>query len=442
MEELEKKALRVYQLIRRRTLESCMANALVSVLSATITAPHEHSYHYTAEEIIFQGWKKVVADTTNCDTHFTYLKTLKQNVAMHYQKIKANLHVKELKMHYTEARLIQLLEENGIGRPSTFAALVTKIQERGYVKKETIKGQLVQCIDYELNGKEMIKITLEKEFGNEKNKLIIQPVGIMALEFLVNHFDKMFQYSYTKRMEDELDAVSKGEKQWTEVCRACYSDLKTLSAAILKRGKETIRIDAEHVYMIGKYGPVIKCTGPGTSKDKTFTFKPVKKDIDLNKLRRGEYTLEDILEQNALESSIGLYKEIPVYIKAGKFGAYLEWNGATHSLKHLKQPKDEITLDDVLEILYDNDTSTSTSSSSSSSTDTSISTTTGNSKILRVINDNATLRRGNYGNYIFYQNKKMKKPRFLKLDDFKGGDYLTCDLSVLQEWFKEKYKID
>jgi DNA topoisomerase-1 len=457
-EESSAKESRVYQLIRQRTLESCMKDAIVSVLTATISAPFDKEYRYSTEQIVFAGWKKVASNTAENDKHYSFLQSLKPNAVIQYKKIKANLHLTELKTHLTEARLVHLLEERGIGRPSTFSSIIEKIQERKYVKKENIKGRLISCTDYEVDGKQIIKITLEKEFGNEKNKLVIQPVGIMALEFLLEHFETLFQYSYTKQMEDELDAVAKGEKEWHVVCQTCYLAIEKLMSVILKRGKETIRIDDNHIYMIGKYGPVIKVgsTAPQNppSEENIYTKKkleqsslagdwkskasslwlPVKKDIDLNKLRRGEYTLEDIVEDQ-LKPSIGVYKDEPVYIKAGKFGKYLEWKGQTQSLKHLKQPIDEITLEDVLELLYDLHSDNAGENAGDSTKD--------KSGVLRVITEDASIRKGKgeYKNYIFYKNKKMKKPRFLKLDGF-TGDYLTCDLPLLQEWFKNKYKVD
>ena len=421
-----KKMDKVYQLIQRRTLESCMSEATVSVLSATLTAPHNHEYHYTTEHIVFAGWKKVNMnksstssddDTADGGKYYTFLQTLKQGSVIPSKKIKANVSIKGLKSHLTEARLVQLLEEKGIGRPSTFSSLVEKIQERKYVVKENVKGKTIKCVDYELNGKEVIKITIEKEFGNEKNKLIIQPLGIMTLEFLVSYFEDMFNYNYTKQMEDDLDEVARDKKKWVDVCQSCHDELERSMAAITKRGKETIRIDDTHTYMIGKHGPVIKVTCADGVQ-----FKSARKDIDLNKLRRGEYTLEDILEQNNTTSnSIGLFKDYPAFVKTGKFGKYLEWNGITKSLKHLKQSADEITLDDVIDLLYDAEIE--------------------GAHTLRSITDDASIRKGKYGNYIFYKTSKMKKPRFLKLDGFSGGDYLTCDLTVLQGWFKDTFKV-
>ena len=345
------------------------------------------------------------------------------------------------------------MEEKGIGRPSTFASLIDKIQERNYVKKETIKGKPLMCIDYEVE-KEVKTIKSEREFGNEKNKLVITPVGIMALEFLLKHFDTFFQYSYTQQMEEDLDKVAKGEKIWYEVCRQCHKEIDNLSLSISERGKETIRIDDEHTYMVGKYGPVIKytCKAPAgktlietagkaqagkapagkapagkalietASKASAVTFKAVRKDIDLNKLRRGEYTIEELLEPDNNNKSIGNYEDKPVYIKAGKFGKYVEWNGQSKSLKQVKIEMAEITMDDVAEVLYDMANSEEVN--------------------LRIINAEASIRKGKFGNYIFYKNKKMKKPRFLKLDGFSGGDYLTCDLPIVEEWLKKTYKID
>ena len=445
-----KKESRVYQLIRQRTLESLMPDAVISLLTATISAPQQHEYHYTTEQVIYPGWK-IVSECLekNEGKNYAYLQSIKPNMQIPSQKIKANLHLKELKSHYSEARLVQLLEEKGIGRPSTFASLIDKIQERKYVKKDNVKGKLISCIDYEINDGQLIKITAEKEFGNEKNKLVITPVGTLALEFLLNHFEDFFQYAYTKEMEDALDAVAKGEKIWYEVCKECYKELEHLSSTILEKGKETIRIDANHTYMIGKYGPVIKVGGnppnPPSGADLTLseervcrvgispnggsggfppTFKAVRSDIDLNKLRRGEYTIDDIVDKkDEASSSIGLYMEKPVYIKVGKFGKYLEWNDVKKSLKHLKQAPNEITLDDVVEMLFDMDNNESSQ------------------KNLRIISEDASICKSKFGHYIFYKNKKMKKPRFLKLDGF-SGDYLNCEITLLQEWFKTTYKID
>jgi DNA topoisomerase-1 len=411
-----KKENRLYKLIRRRTLESCMAAASISVLTALVTAPQKHEYHYTTEHVVFAGWQTVNRPNAIGEKEYMYLQALKANLAVPYKKIKAQMHLTETKQHYTEAKLVNLLEAQGIGRPSTFASLVDKIQERNYVKNENVKGKLLICNEFELADGLLKAVQTEKECGQEKNKLVITPVGILALEFLLKHFEPFFQYAYTKQMEEDLDLIIRGKVIWYTVCKKYYEELSDLSSTISERGKETIRIDAEHTYMIGKYGPVIKCV----KGKKETTFKTVRKDIDLNKLRKGEYTLAEVLEEEkpAAPTPIGTFQEKPVYIKVGKFGKYLEWNGLSKSLKHLKMKPEEITIDDVADLLFDGENELEQT---------------------RVINPDATIKKGQYGPYIYYKNKKMKKPRFLKLDGF-TQDYMTCDLSILKDWFEKKYQ--
>ena len=128
-----------------------------------------------------------------------------------------------MKSHYTEARLVQLLEQKGIGRPSTFSSLIDKIQERKYVNRENITGKKLEIIDYNLEyvdgkGGEVIKEEKgEKEFGNEKNKLVISQTGIFVIEFLIKYFDSLLSYDYTKCMEDELDVIAKGNKKYYDL---------------------------------------------------------------------------------------------------------------------------------------------------------------------------------------------------------------------------------
>ena len=73
----------------------------------------------------------------------------------------------------------------------------------------------------------------EKVFGNEKNKLVIEPIGVLALEFLTNYFDTIFSYEYTKDMEKQLDLISNKEiEDWSIICKNCYNELKELSKLV------------------------------------------------------------------------------------------------------------------------------------------------------------------------------------------------------------------
>lgn len=400
---------RMYYTIWSTTVESCMSQALYQSISAKISAPLEKEYKYNSELVEFPGWK-IVKGYDKENPEFQFLKGLKANTVVDYNKIVSKVSIKDLKSHYTEAKLVQLLEEKGIGRPSTFSSLIEKIQDRGYVKKENVKGKKIKCIDYELIKDELTEIENEREFGNEKGKLVIQPVGILVLEFLLKYFDKLFDYSYTKSMEMDLDIIAKGNKIWHTLCNECLQDIEECSSELKTVDKEMIQIDNEHVFMIGKYGPVIKRNVAGNT-----TFLPVKKDIDMEKLKKLEYELDDIVEsQLSSNKCIGKYKKKDVILKKGKYGNYVEWgDNEKKSLTGLQKELDEITLDDIIPLI-ENKTSL-------------------NQSIIRTINSDISIRSGKYGNYIFYKTHNMNKPKFIKLQSFKGN-YNTCPKEEIEQY--------
>lgn len=408
-EKLGSREVRLYNLIRRNTLESCMANATYKAITAKITAPEEKTYKYSCEQVVFPGWK-VVAGYDEENPEYSFLKALKKQ-KLDYNKIISKVTMKELKSHYTEARLVQLLEQNGIGRPSTFSSLVDKIQERGYVKKGDVKGKPIECVDFELEGDLLTENANTRDFGGERNKLLIQPLGLLVIEFLIQHFDSLFAYEYTKNMEDTLDSIAKGDSVWHELCRDCLTQIDTLSAPLGLVDKVKIPIDEHHVYMVAKYGPCIKCTKSGKT-----SFLKVKEGINLTKLRNGSYTLEEIVQTKAAaknDNILGSHENSDVILRNGRYGLYVEWKGNKINITVEKEYND-ITLDDIREYLV--------------------------SPIIREITEDASIRAGKYGEYIYYKTSKMKKPRFLHLKKF-VGDYKTIDKRELIEWINTTHKV-
>jgi len=142
---------RLYKLIRRNTLESLMPGAKLSVLKATVDGRKGNTYKYTAEKTVFDGWKRV--QCRECDERaYGHLSQLQEGSVIEYRRIAAYTTMVGTKPHYTEAKLVQLIEHSGIGRPSTFASLVDKNLERGYVKRGGVTGNPVSCVDFELTN--------------------------------------------------------------------------------------------------------------------------------------------------------------------------------------------------------------------------------------------------------------------------------------------------
>ena len=127
------------------------------------------------------------------------------------------------KSRFTEASLIKTLEEKGIGRPSTFASMVTKVQDRNYVERKTLApvekefNHLVFCSPNKTTHK-MKKVKVD----GEKNKLFPTGLGIMVNEFLVKNFDSILDYQFTAKVESLLDEVAQGNKVWNLVVKSVY----------------------------------------------------------------------------------------------------------------------------------------------------------------------------------------------------------------------------
>jgi len=306
--------------------------------------------------------------------------------------------------------------------------LIDKIQERGYVNKEDVKGKHVVCKDYELENESITEIKQTKEFGNEKNRLVIQPMGIVVMNFLETHFNDLFNYSYTKEMEDNLDTIALGQKLSTEVCKKCDDEINKLIYNLSGYKKQEYKIDDTHTYTIGKNGPVIKCIDNIDGK-KTTSFKSINPNIDINKIEKGEYSLDEIVDNSKTKimksNNLGKYEDNDIIIKNGKFGLYMLIGNKTISLKSLgNRPPENIQMDDIKHLLNSPDTENETSC------------------ILRKVTDHISVRRGKHGkdNYIFFKTPKMTRPSFFSIKEF-NENIIDCDIINLQSWIKVKYNI-
>jgi topoisomerase IA-like protein len=217
-------------------------------------------------------------------------------------------------------------------------------------------------------------------------------------------------------MEDKLDEVSSGSAaDWAALCKQNYQEIAELAKPLAKLEKQTYSLDAENDFVFEKYGPVIR----RKLIDGSFEYKPVKKDMSINLevLKTGGYSADDLIEiKNGL---LGQYEGADVYLKSGKFGPYVECGDKRESVKSLEKPLDQIVLEDVLPLLQGEEKQ--------------------DKNILRKITDDMSVRRGKFGNYVFYKTAQMAKPEFINIKKFKECP-ITCAPELLINWTTENRK--
>ena len=439
--DMQPKEKKMYKLIWTNTVESCMSDAVYKQMTTVISAHDNKNFRYSSEKNIFPGWKivKGVNDTTE---YYDYLLNLDKTRPFDYSKIACNFSIKDLKTHYTEAKLVELLESKGIGRPSTFSSIIDKIQDRGYVKKENVKGKTLKCVNYELIDNEIDEKIEEKEFGNENNKLVIQPTGVLVIEFLMKHFGDFIDYDYTKDMEERLDNIANGKETCYDLCNACNNELSSLikgcknqKGIVTVNNNTGIKIDEYHTYIVGKHGPVIR-----QMKNDTTKFISVKSNIDVDRLKRGEYKIDDLIDSigSSTGKYLGIYNKEEIYLKKGQYGLYIKLAGKNKSVNNIQKADHDITLADIIKSIessvptgimrHANDGSYTVESNKETMKGLPPS-------VVRYLSKDFTIRNGKYGHYIFYKTDEMTKPKFLQIKKYKG-DYMEDDPDELIEWIK------
>jgi len=233
VEEDERK---LYELIWRRAVACQMAPAVLALTRADIKAG-DCGFKANGSQIKFDGFLKVFGKAQE-----TILPTISEGEELTLVSLEPTRHFTSPPPRYTEATLIKALEEKGIGRPSTYAPIISTIQGRGYVVKE---------------GKQLIP----------------EDVGIVVNDLLVAYFPNIVDLSFTARMEEEFDEIAEGKKEWVPVVREFYEpfagDLEEAERNIEKSSVTTLAETDEKcpecgkplVIKLGKYGRFYSCSG-------------------------------------------------------------------------------------------------------------------------------------------------------------------------------------
>jgi DNA topoisomerase-1 len=235
----------VYKLIWRRAVQSQMSANKTQVRTIQLQMSAIPELTWTAEQTRpdFDGWR--IVEKTEKAKELQATETIAWNMWTPHLKVGSDLHCRTVHAdetftkppgRFTEATLIRELEKRGIGRPSTFASLVSTLFDREYVEKTNKEGLTYETRHLQLSvGSTTVKETKEThKSGAEKNKICATPLGISVSQYLQTDFQDLFAYDFTAHMESSLDEISKGNKPWKDILEETWATYKDRYSAILK----------------------------------------------------------------------------------------------------------------------------------------------------------------------------------------------------------------
>lgn len=336
---------RLYDLIRKRTIASQMANAEIEKTVITIGQnASQDNFIATGEVITFDGFLKVYSesdDDTEEQANSETLPMVKVNEKVNFLEANAIQRFPSPPPRYTEASLVKKLEALGIGRPSTYAPTISTVQKRGYVVKENREGTPRPYKVLTLKSGEIKSTTKTENTGAEKAKLFPTDIGSVVTDFLIENFGEILDYNFTAHVEEEFDTIAEGKLSWTKMLHQFYNPFHatvTKATAVKEKasGEKLLGQDAngKNVYAkIGRYGPMIQI-GDITAKEGE-EIKPEDKP-KYAKLRADQrmetITLEEALNLFKMPRKIGMFENIEMAAGIGRFGPYIRHDGKFYSI--------------------------------------------------------------------------------------------------------------
>ena len=328
---------KLYELIWKRTLASQMADAQLERTIAKIENDKHHElFTATGEMIQFDGFLKVYLESTDDEDEEQegMLPTLKEGEPLTNKNITATERFTRPQPRYTEASLVKKLEELGIGRPSTYAPTISTIQNRGYVERSTLEGELRNYQLLRLVNNTIEKKTLTERVGADKGKLIPTDIGSVVNDFLVAHFDTIMDYNFTANVENSFDLIAEGNENWTEMLGKFYTHFHPIVENVEKNsGRETgerlLGTDPKTgrplSVRLGRYGAMAQIGNPEDAE------KPIYASL-LAGMSIETITFEEALKLFELPRHLGIVDGKNVEVNVGKFGPYVHYGDTYISL--------------------------------------------------------------------------------------------------------------
>jgi len=347
---------KLYSLIWKRTIASQMSDAAIQRTEINIGSDtFTQKFIASAEKIKFDGFLKVYLesadDEDNSGDAFQKLPTLKTGQRMNALTVKAVEKFSQKPPRYTEASLVKKLEELGIGRPSTYAPIISTIIMRGYIVKDSRPGQERACRELILEEGKISAKVLKETWGAEKNKLFPEDIGIVVNDFLLDNFESIMDYNFTAKVEEDFDTIAAGKLVWNKVIEDFYRPFhkqveKTLEISRPTNAERLLGKDpksGKNLYVrIGRFGPLAQI---GDNDD------PEKRFVSLSKGQLIEtITLEEALKLFELPRVVGSYKGKEIVSGIGRFGPFLKYDSKFISLGKEKDPR-TVDLENSIEII-------------------------------------------------------------------------------------------
>ncbi len=232
---IDARQLKLYTLIWQRFIACQMTHATFDSVSADIKA-NDYTFRANGQTLKFEGFLKVYPTKTE----ETELPDLEKNDKLDLSKLDSIQHFTEPPARYTEASLIKALEKHGVGRPSTYASILSAIQDRNYV------------------------------FKNDQKRLFPSEMGIIVNDVLVQNFPEVVDIDFTAKMEKELDEIADGKDTWEKTCKDFYTpfakNLKEKYEEVIKADltKKTDKVcpkcGAPLIERLGRFGRFYACS--------------------------------------------------------------------------------------------------------------------------------------------------------------------------------------
>ena len=307
---------RLYELVWKRAVASQMIPATLHTVSVELAAGGEHAFRATGTTVVVPGFLAVYEEGKDTkgkedEDEGRKLPAMKPGDRVPLERIHADQHFTQPPPRFTEAALVKALEEYGIGRPSTYASIIQTLLFRKYVEMESRSFRPTD-------------------------------VGRAVSKFLSAHFTRYVDYDFTARMEDELDAVSRGEEEWVPLMEKFWGPFKELvddktesvdrSEATGARELGTDPKSGKPVSVrLGRYGPYAQI---GTADDEEKpTFASLRPGQSMHTI-----SLEDALELFKLPRKLGESNGEEVSVGIGRFGPFAKRGSTYASLKKEDDP--------------------------------------------------------------------------------------------------------